>query len=291
MTSPRIIIDKARCQLCGTCLYRCPANYRMIDGEIVPAEDSSRCLLCGHCVALCPHEAIAHRDLPDIPLERQRRMTREDLAAFSALIKSRRSHRHFKDTPVSRERLDHLVELCRYAPTGGNAHGVGLKIIENKRRIAELSRATIRHFMSLIEQMDDEAAALTAEGRPLPADLTRNIERHRRYRGMRKALEKGRDPIFHRAPVVVVFHASDESRTPKDDGVIAAHTMVLGATASRLGSCYIGLFTRAAGESPEVGALLGLPPGRQVSATLVIGNPRLTFHRAVPRRPLPVTWE
>jgi nitroreductase/NAD-dependent dihydropyrimidine dehydrogenase PreA subunit len=286
-----IIVDQNKCRVCGTCLFRCPANYRLVDGRIAPSEDGGRCLLCGHCAALCPTEAITHPGLYPEDAEPVRPSTPAHVRVLAELVKWRRSHRRFEEAPVPRERLLRLVDLCRYAPTGANTQTVEVKIFENRERIAALSKATVKHFTGLIETLDREAEAIFARGETLPFTLAREIERHAQYRKLEKALEKGRDPIFHLAPTVVVFHASKKARTPKDDAVIAAHTLTLAAVAEGVGSCYIGLFDRAADESREVLAAASLPGENRVYSTIALGRPKLRFQRTVPRKPLAVTWD
>ncbi len=105
------------------------------------------------------------------------------------------------------------------------------------------------------------------------------------------AKELGIDPILHKAPVVLIFHSPPNPSTPKDDCVIAAQTVVLGAMTMGLGTCYIGLLTNAALNYPPVQKALDLPPGNTVHSVLVLGYPRLKFHKAVDRKPLTIQWE
>lgn len=263
----------------------------MVDGDIVPPKDLNRCILCGHCAALCPTGALSHGGLYDAPMAPVPALPAEAADAFAALVRRRRSHRHFAKTPVPREQLEYLVDLCRFSPTGANTQTVALNVIERPERIAELAQATVTHFMALIAALDREAQTYTTAGKAIPSSVTAGIERHRRYRNLQRSLDSGRDPIFYHAPAVVVFHASESARTPKDDCVIAAHTLTLGATALGLGSCYIGLFTRAANENPAVWSALDLPKGSRVFSTVMLGIPKLTFHRTVSRPPLPTKWE
>lgn len=52
----RVDLDASRCQACGACLDRCPADARaIIDGHMVI--DDALCLGCGLCVSGCPQGA------------------------------------------------------------------------------------------------------------------------------------------------------------------------------------------------------------------------------------------
>ncbi len=56
------------------------------------------------------------------------------------LIKSRRSIKKYKDTPVPRELIAKIVEAGTYAPTGRNRQSPIILAITNKEVIAELSK-------------------------------------------------------------------------------------------------------------------------------------------------------
>ncbi len=286
-----ITIDKSRCDNCGTCRLRCPSCYVQEGDEILPRGDDAKCIVCGHCLALCPNEAISHARLDQgacAPLTEGCPVSPE---AFRDLVMRRRSHRQFLGREIPRELLEELVSLCRCAPTGVNTQAVEIKIMRDAERIAALSRAAVGHFTAQFEAIEGQVAALRREGRAIPEALLTKLEGYSRYRRMGKVLEKGFDPILFSAPCVMLFHASDRARTPHDDCVIAAQTTALGAIPMGLGSCYIGLFTRAAAESEAVLSSVGLPPGNRLYCTLILGFPRLRFLRTVAREPIRATWE
>lgn len=288
---PWISIDKDRCDNCGTCRLRCPSCFVQQGDVILPRGDDAKCIRCGHCLALCPREAISHERLDRksfMPLTEACPVAAE---AFRDLVMRRRSHRQFLPREVPRALLEKLVSLCRCAPTGMNTQAVEIKIIRDVERIAALSRGAVAHFTTEFETLDGQVEALQREGSAIPKDLAAKLERCARYRRMGKVLEKGLDPVFFGAPCIMLFHASDRARTPRDDCVIAAHTAALGAIPLGLGSCYIGLFTRAAAESDEVLRLVGLPPGNRLHCTLIMGFPRLRFLRTVAREPIRALWE
>lgn len=145
--------------------------------------------------------------------------------------------------------------------------------------------------MGMINQVDKKIAEMTSQGREIPKELVEQKFFVDRYRRIGLAGELGIDPILHKAPVVLIFHSPPNPSTPKDDCVIAAQTVVLGAMTMGLGTCYIGLLTNAALNYSPVQKALNLPPGNTVHSILVLGYPRLKFHKAVDRKPLMVQWE
>ncbi len=100
---------------------------------------------------------------------------------------------------------------------------------------------------------------------------------------MTKDKESGRDPIFHKAPVLMIFHSIAPTSAPKDNAVLVAHTMALTARTMGLESCYIGLLEVAAEYYPPLREELNLPPDHKVFDTLILGYPKFKFLKTVPR--------
>ena len=100
----------------------------------------------------------------------------------------------------------------------------------------------------------------------------------------------GMEVIFHRAPVVMLFHSPTVTSTPKDDCVIASTTVTLAARTLSLETTYIGLFEFVANRYPPIVQELDLPPGHKVFSILVLGYPKLKFLRAVDRKPMKTRW-
>lgn len=260
-----VTIDQEKCNLCEICVARCMQNFRNIDGAISPRAGEATCIVCGHCIALCPTDAIVHEkmDMDNFPsLDRKKTFDRD---AFVAMVRGRRSHRHFKDKKIPREDLEALVELCRYAPTGSNRQLVEMVVIENAAKVAKLAKLSMEAFG------------------PMYAE-----DRKKREAAGEKVQE---DPIFYQAPAVIVFHGPSAGGPPKYDCVIAAQTVVLAAETLGLGSCYIGMFEFAWHQSDAVKKELDLPEGNAIGSVLILGYPKLTFLRTVDRLPMTVRWE
>jgi nitroreductase len=107
---------------------------------------------------------------------------------------------------------------------------------------------------------------------------------------MFKNRESGGDPIFRGAHTILIFHSIPYTSTPKDNCVIAAHTLALTAMTMGLETCYIGLFETAFRNHSPVAKELNLPAGHEVFSVLVLGYPKYKFLRTVERKPLNVKW-
>lgn len=286
-----VTIDQEKCNQCGICARRCPRCYTNNDGVITVQADQECCNLCGHCIALCKTSAITHSrmDMDNFPpVGAPIHLEADD---FIRLVRQRRSYRAYKKKAVPRQDLEKLIEMCRYCPTGSNLQTVQIKIITDGGKIRNLSDLTVDYFMEMINQVDRTVTGITSQGREIPKDLAEQKSFVDRYRRLGMAKELGIDPILHNAPAVFIFHSPPNPSTPKDDCVIAAQTVVLGAMTMGLGTCYIGLLTKAAIDYPPLQKALDLPPENTVHSVLVLGYPRLKFHKAVDRKPLMVQWE
>jgi nitroreductase len=146
--------------------------------------------------------------------------------------------------------------------------------------------------VDLIEQVEQQAEKLRAEGKDVEGELGALYENALRYKPMALARKLGMDVVFRKAPCVMVFHASPQkATTPKDDCVIAAQTVSMLARTMKLETCYIGLFTAAANAHPPIVEELRLPARHKVYSVLILGYPKLRYLRAVDRKPIEVTWE
>ena len=283
-----VSIDKTKCDSCGLCILRCPRVFSKVDGDIIAQADASNCNACGHCISLCKAQAITHTEMDMgnfLPVSEGANF---ETGKFIHFIRSRRSHRHFKNKAIPRADLETLIDACRYAPTGGNAQAVEIIVLENRDKIKRLSDYTIDVFIKAGVEVSKLMDQLAAEGKNVPESLVRARQYGERFK---LARQEGQDPIFHGAPVIVVFHASQDLGSPKDDCVIASTTMSLLARTMGIESTYIGLLVGAARGNQEIHSELNLPPGNEIFSVLIMGYPRLKYLYAVDRQPIRVQWE
>jgi nitroreductase len=149
---------------------------------------------------------------------------------------------------------------------------------------------TVDYYRKRIPAMEKKVARVKAEGKPVPPDLQWAWERSRRYAILPRIRESGGDPIFRGAHTILVFHSLLYTSAPKDNCVIAAHTLALTAMTMGLETCYIGLFEGAFRDDPAVAGELNLPATHGVFSVLAVGYPKVQFLRTVERKPLKVEW-
>ena len=91
--------------------------------------------------------------------------------------------------------------------------------------------------------------------------------------------------FFFNAPIVIVIVAKE-----KTNGILAAQNMEFVAEANGLGVLYSGFFTMAANASRKIKKAIGIPKGKKVAMTLVIGYPNMKFLRSTPHKELEVKY-
>lgn len=234
-----VTIEPDKCNHCGICAMRCPRCFRIHNKMVSVEADENCCIICGHCVSLCPTGAIVHSRMNMDNFEQVGTPVQFDSDQFMGFIRQRRSHRQFKDKTVPKEVIDRLIEAARYAPTGSNVQSVEIIVIENDARKKELSELTIDHFAAMGLQAEQQLKGLPADAQTPTRLLLEKIARYRTT--MLQARKVGYDPIFHHAPLVLLFHSLLETSTPKDNCVIASTTVGLFARTLGLECTYIGL--------------------------------------------------
>ncbi len=275
----KIEIDAQKCISCGECAVVCPSIFIPEEGKI-RIVDEEHCTLCGHCLAICPVEAIDHEDLDkrefvDLPIGLP--VSPEPLFSF---LRSRRSCRFFVEREVSRQVLEKLVDIARYAPTGHNSQNFEFLVIQKKELIGDLASRTAIFYGNLHKM-------LSAPGVHLPPWLQAHM------RGFRLNWEyylQGKDRIFRNAPALILIHAPAENPSSAQNCHLAMAHIMLQAHAMGLGTCVIGYFITAAERDPSIIEELGMPRQNKIFTCCTVGYPVLTFRKLVQRKPPAVRW-
>jgi len=214
---PRIEVEPDVCVRCGACVELCLAKvYEQTDEGVEPTRPE-RCFACGHCVAACPTDAIDHEHFPldECPL-----IDAEALPSLDGLItvfRERRSARVFKDDPIPRETIETLLDVGRWALSASNQQPVDWLVIDDQKRVAELSKGVLDALGRLI------AVARNPLLRPIVRliggkELARQARKAASdFEEARKRQREGGDPILYHAPVLLVAHV------PKSDPQTRPH--------------------------------------------------------------------
>ena len=286
---PDISIDQERCTRCGACVAVCASAHVFELGDAAArAVRPDECWLCGHCVAVCPVDAVRHAEYPldQCP-------TRGPLPSYEELVaalRERRSLRVFRDKPVPRETVRRLVDASRWAPSATNRQPVDWIAIDDPARIARVSAEVVTTLVS---------TARLLRIRLLRPVLSLVLGRHNvkeaveavdEFERLARQHERGEDPIFYDAPVVLAAHVPKGAFFGRDDAVYAAYNVMLAAERLGLGTCHIGYVNVALERNGRIPRLLGVPDERRLEVVMILGYPRFNFRRVLPRRRKELEW-
>jgi nitroreductase/NAD-dependent dihydropyrimidine dehydrogenase PreA subunit len=270
-----IVIDEQQCNKDGLCAIECPAAIIRLNKDTgfpeMVAGGEERCLLCGHCVAVCPQGALSHEhctreECP--PLDPKLVLTERQAMQF---LRTRRSVRLYQDKPVEREKIQKLIEIARHAPTGSNSQLVQWLVVDDKSRIKELAGLTVDYYRRLLQE-EPEAASY--------ASLPRAIA----------AWDAGYDAVLRSAPALVVASAPQEAYNGMIDVTLALCYLDLMAPVLGLGTCWAGMLQRALRSSPGIKEALGVPAGHPHHYPMMLGYPKVKYHRLPQRKPPRITY-
>jgi nitroreductase len=177
-------------------------------------------------------------------------------------LRNRRSLRNFAPDAPSREEIEALIGLAAAAPSAANRQFWSFYVITDCGLLDRISQAT-KAYMTSHRPLD------------LPGHL----------------YEKLADPTFHvfyHAPVLVLISGRKNAPWKAEDCALAAQNIMLGAVASALGTCWIGLCQPFL-DTPEGRALIGLADDETPIAPIVLGRPT-TLGEHVPRKQPQIRW-
>jgi nitroreductase/ferredoxin len=267
-------IDIKKCKKDGLCVRDCPTTIIRLPENGVPSvdpRDEGSCLECGHCVAVCPHGALSHTRIPLAAspfIQKDLRISEAQAAQF---LRSRRSVRHFLDKPVEKEKILRLIEMGRYAPTGGNSQMVEWVVLDDASRIREIAGLTVDWLREIVKNPQVVAASPY-----LPLAVA--------------AWDAGVDSVLRGAPALITAIAPQEAMNGMVDLTLALSYLDLFATPMDLGTCWAGLLQGAMLNSPSVKEAVGVPKTYPNHYPIMVGYPELRYFRTPERKSPKITF-
>ena len=269
-----ITIDESKCKKDSFCEQECPAVIIQLPAGGFPAlvEDGDEmCLLCGHCVAVCPHGALDHKMIP----REKSPAIRKDLAINAEqagqFLRSRRSIRRYRNKPVEKEKSQALIEMARYAPTGGNRQPIEWLVINDKslmKRLGELTAGWLR-------QLAKDPAVVAA----MPYVLK-----------VVEGWDAGFDTVLRGAPTLITAMTPPEAVNGTVDLTIALSYLELFAPTIGLGTCWAGLLHGAMMSIPSIKTEMGVPENYPHHYPMMVGYPDVKFYRVPERKQPKITF-
>jgi len=288
---PTITVREDLCIKCGICVEDCPCGLYTQDAKdsVPKAQNLEICVSCGHCAAICPTDSIVHSDFPAGYLHPVNKKNQPSSEEILELLRARRSIRVFRDKPVEKQQIEMIIDAARLAPTGHNMQATQYIVIENKKILKELAKATTNQISRIV--------ALARNPLMKPVGLMMAGKQYNSILEIIPFMEKdvadfksGKDNILFNAPVVVIFHA-DESTIFGDISVqLAIQNATLMAHSLGLGSFYSGLLLTTFQNNKSIGHMVNLPKNHKIYGCVAIGYPKYEYKKWIERKTPQVSW-
>ena len=264
-------INKEKCSNCLICIKECRKGYYYTNenGDVEFNNKLNTCISCTHCVAICPENAILLNGFDDVD-------TFEGIDAPETIIgydkifrfiRSKRSIRQYKNKKVPKESIKKIFEAMRYAPSASNARLWRYVIISDPLKIKTLSDEVIK-------------------GQHLYLGFKSSDEALKYYKS------KDLDPIFYRAPHVIILHFKIFQKNltmlglwGNDTGIALTYGM-LAAESLGLGTCWIGNLQAGVANNRDILDVLGIKG--HVLGAFILGFPAVKYRRTTSRSPLKI---
>lgn len=270
-----ILIDKDLCTKCNTCGAVC------LMGIIVKATDSifptiaeentANCLKCGHCEAFCPQSALTLDFLTEEKGNTSLPNESTDPQELASYIKMRRSVRHFTTKSVPKDLINAVLDVARYAPSGGNAQPVKWHIVYDSSDVRHVANLTIEWMRTLINTTHPLSNYV-------PVILS--------------IWDSGVDYICHNAPHLLMALLPDFDPTnDKTDAIIAMTHFDIAAPLYGFGTCWAGFVSMAAVEYKPLKDFIAIPLGYRIAYAMMFGYSTYKITSIPRRNKVEVTWQ
>lgn len=264
-----ITIDEESCMLCNACTRVCALNI-IVQTESVPSiETGIPCMRCGHCYSVCPTSAITP-SYPNVVIPSAEESAGvADKNELIRHLKSNRSIRLFKNTPVSIDVIENLLDVCRFAPSGSNARPVRWVVVHDPARVRSFSDGCIEWFKSI------------PEGHQLKSFAD----------GMLAFQDKQEDLISRGAPAIIIACVEKQHINEQNsvisliDCVIALTHLDILSSSFGLGTCWDGFASILISMNPELAKPFDIPDELVFEYAMMIGYPDISYLRIPPRDP------
>lgn len=272
MTS--ILVDQDLCTRCGICSTVC------VMGVIDPADENSlprvsqaragMCIGCGHCEVCCPSQALLFNERPEEKVRLPADAGNIAAEEMEYYLKKRRSVRRYTKDPVSKETILELLDIARYAASGGNGQPVEWIVVHDRNKVHRIAELTIAWMKTLVNSDHPMSGYIPV---------------------LLGAWEHGSDVICRGAPHLLVATIPEGNPIAQTDATIALTHFDIAAPAYGVGTCWAGFVAMAAWSYEPLKKELGIPAGRKSAYAMMFGHPQYRIFGLPRRKPLQVTWQ
>ncbi len=269
-------IDKKLCKGDGRCVEVCPMQILKLNEKDKTPEfilgGAEICINCGHCFASCPFNAIKLAGLNSDSTVKLDPANLPNPKQVEMFLKGRRSIRLYQDKPVSKDSIEKLLDIARYAPSGINRQPVNWAVVMGKENIYQLGSLVVKWMENLIAEKSPMAEAL-------------------RFERLVLSWKKGEDLICRNAPCVVIAYGIKDDPMVPQACTISATYLELAAFGLGFGACWAGYVNIAINTSLEVRKFVGLSSRAYAGGTMMLGYPKYEYSSIPARNPAKIIWK
>ncbi len=269
-----ISVDRNKCLKDGLCVAECPLTLleQDKDGYPVPVKNADKgCIDCGHCVAVCPSGALDQRRMASVACV----LLQEELAIKAEQVEqymcARRSIRQYLQKPVEEKKIQRLLKVAGYAPSGHNSQPTKWIVITDSNEVHRLAGLVAEWIRWVIEHQPEFAAMMHMDK-------------------IVAAWNDGQDRILRNAPHLLIAYAPKNDRTAQAAIVSAITYLELFAPGLGLGTCWAGFFYVACQTFEPLRKAIALSEGHAVHGALMLGYPKPGYYRIPVRKDVDVIW-
>ncbi len=197
-----ILVNQNGCTKCNICATICPMGaIAPADATTLPSLPKDKepfCIECGHCEADCPSGALTLKGEPGEGMTACTSVV--DANCLGVYLKSRCSIRHYKPEPVDKETITKILDIARFAASGGNGQPVEWLVIHDRKEVKRIAGLTIEWIRTL-----------SRTGHPMAGYAPVLIS----------AWDSGTDIICRGAPHLIIPHIPADNPIAPTDGIIA----------------------------------------------------------------------
>ena len=270
---PQIIIDKATCTRCNTCATVCVMG--IIDKATnsgfpsIPVEKVDYCIKCGHCESFCAHNALTLDFLPEEKITISASDAQIEPQNLALYLKKRRSVRHFTSKSVDKEIIEKVIDIARYAASGGNGQPVKWLVIPDTSQVNRVAGLTIdwmRTIQNTTHPLADYVSAIIS------------------------TWDHGQDLVCHKAPHLLFAHVPVEPIDDPTEAIIALTHFDIAAPAFGIGTCWAGFVKMAIDNYKPLQDLLSIPEGRKAACPMLFGYSSYKISSVPRRNPVDISY-